>query len=68
MLFRSNFAGVVIIGLGCESNQMDALFHAQGLREDGLLKPLIIQTSGGTRRTVEAGIAAVRSMLPAGEI
>lgn len=60
-----NFAGVVIIGLGCESNQMDALFHAQGLREDPLLKPLIIQTSGGTRRTVEAGIEAVRAMLPA---
>ena len=60
-----NFAGVVIIGLGCESNQMDALFHAQGLGENAALKPLIIQTSGGTRRTVEAGIAAVLSMLPA---
>lgn len=60
-----NFAGVVIIGLGCESNQMDALFHAQGLGETEQLKPLIIQTSGGTRKTVEAGIAAVQSMLPA---
>ena len=60
-----NFAGVVIIGLGCESNQMDALFHAQGLGENAQLKPLIIQTSGGTRKTVEAGIAAVKAMLPA---
>ncbi|MBM3408437.1 MAG: altronate dehydratase [Betaproteobacteria bacterium] len=60
-----NFAGVVIIGLGCESNQMDALFHAQGLGETEQLKPLIIQTSGGTRKTVEAGIAAVHAMLPA---
>jgi altronate hydrolase len=60
-----NFAGVVIIGLGCEANQMDALFQAQQMQEGTLLKPLIIQTSGGTRKTVEAGIAAVNSMLPA---
>ncbi len=59
-----NFAGVVIIGLGCEANQMDALFQAQQMHEGALLKPLIIQTSGGTRKTVEAGIAAVNSMLP----
>ncbi len=59
-----NFAGVVIIGLGCEANQMDSLFHAQQMQEGTLLKPLIVQTSGGTRKTVEAGIAAVRAMLP----
>ena len=59
-----NFAGVVIIGLGCEANQMDALFQAQGLEEDKLLRPLIIQASGGSRKTVQAGIEAVESMLP----
>jgi altronate hydrolase len=59
-----NFAGIVIIGLGCEANQMDALFHAQGLEESPLLRPLVIQTVGGTRKTVEAGVAAVESMLP----
>jgi altronate hydrolase len=59
-----NFAGMVIIGLGCEANQMDALFHAHGLEESPLLRPLVIQSEGGTRRTVEAGIAAVESMLP----
>ena len=60
-----NFAGVVIIGLGCEANQMDALFQAEQMHEGALLKPLVIQTTGGTRRTVEAGVAAVASMLPA---
>jgi altronate hydrolase len=59
-----NFAGVVIIGLGCEANQMGALFAAQGLSESTLLKPLIIQSTGGTRKTVEAAIEAVESMLP----
>ena len=59
-----NFAGVVIIGLGCEANQMDALFQAQQMQEGTLLKPLIMQAEGGTRKTVDAAIAAVESMLP----
>jgi len=59
-----NFAGVVIIGLGCEANQMDTLFMAQQMHESALLKPLIIQASGGTRKTVRAGIEAIESMLP----
>ncbi len=27
---HANFAGVVVIGLGCEANQMGAMFLAQG--------------------------------------
>src|SRR5450755_5006375 len=34
---HANFAGVLIIGLGCEGNQMDALFFTQGLGEGPLL-------------------------------
>jgi altronate hydrolase len=59
-----NFAGVVIIGLGCEANQMDALFQAQQMKENALLKSFVMQTTGGTRKTVEAAIAAVEAMLP----
>ncbi|HMS80002.1 MAG TPA: altronate dehydratase family protein [Burkholderiaceae bacterium] len=61
---HANFAGIVIIGLGCEGNQMDALFAAQGLEQGPMLAPLIIQDSGGTRKTVAAAVAAVESMLP----
>ena len=61
---HANFAGIVVIGLGCEANQMDALFQTQGLDESLLLKPLVVQTSGGSRKTVEAGIAAIEAMLP----
>jgi altronate hydrolase len=43
---------------------MDALFAAQHLDESPLLKPLVIQAEGGTRKTVAAAIAAVESMLP----
>ena len=61
---HANFAGIVVIGLGCEANQMDALFQTQGLDESLLLKPLIVQTSGGSRKTVDAGIDAIQAMLP----
>jgi altronate hydrolase len=37
---------------------------AESMEETNLLKPLIIQTSGGTRKTVEAAIKAVEEMLP----
>jgi altronate hydrolase len=34
------------------------------MEESNLLQPLIIQTSGGTRKTVDAAIKAVETMLP----
>lgn len=63
-LRHPNFAAVVIIGLGCEANQMSALFAAQNLSETDALKALVIQSTGGTRKTVEAAIEAVNGMLP----
>lgn len=62
---HANFAGVLVIGLGCEGNQMDALFLSQGLEAHGQLRRLVIQDSGGTAATVAAGVAAVKDMLPA---
>jgi altronate hydrolase len=59
-----NFAGVVVIGLGCEANQMGAMFMSEGIETGKLIKPLVIQDVGGTRKTVEAAIAAVEAMLP----
>ncbi len=61
---HANFGGVLVIGLGCEANQMDALFFSEKLTEADLLKPLIIQQQGGTAKTVQAGIDAVGKMLP----
>ncbi len=61
---HANFAGILVIGLGCEANQMDALFFAQGLQEGALLKAMTIQDKGGTAKCVAEGIAALRGMLP----
>jgi len=61
---HANFAGVLLVGLGCESNQMGALMFTQGLAESPLLQTMTIQETGGTRRCVEEGIAKVMAMLP----
>src|SRR5690242_16768909 len=61
---HANFAGVLVIGLGCEANQMDALFFTQGLRPGGLLRAMTIQGEGGTAKSVALGIEAVKEMLP----
>ena len=56
-----NFAAVVVLGLGCEVNQLAGLITEQKLA--GRLHAMDIQEMGGTRKTVEAGIDFVRSVL-----
>lgn len=59
-----NNAGVLMLGLGCEINQIDWLLDAYGLKQGPLFHTMNIQTLGGLRRTVEMGIAQVEAMLP----
>ncbi len=61
---HANFAGVLVIGLGCEGNQMDALFFTQGLAPGPLLRAMTIQEAGGTAKSVAEGVRIVREMLP----
>ncbi len=61
---HANFAAVMVVGLGCESNQISAWLAHGGLREGDNLRVFNIQDTGGTRKTVEHGIALVREMLP----
>lgn len=60
-----NLAAVLIVGLGCERNQVDDLVASQGLAAGERLKTFVMQEVGGTRATIEAGIRAVEAMLPA---
>ncbi|TVR11136.1 MAG: altronate dehydratase [Salinarimonadaceae bacterium] len=59
-----NFAGILLIGLGCEVNHIDFLLEAYGIARGPLFRVMNIQDTGGTRRTVEAGCAHIREMLP----
>jgi len=56
-----NIAGYVLIGLGCEINQIPDMIQTQHL---GQATSLVIQDQGGLVETVEAGVRAVRDLLP----
>ncbi len=59
-----NHAGILMVGLGCEMNQIDWLLEAYGLEQGPLFKAMNIQDSFGLAKTVETGIAMVREMMP----
>lgn len=63
-----NISGYVMIGLGCEVNQVAAIrkAHALDQTQPGENTPVFmnIQSSGGVRKTVEAAVAAVAALLP----
>ena len=58
-----NIGGALILGLGCEVNQVPALLENQGLSHSNRLKTGTIQESGGTRKTIERGIGMVKELL-----
>ncbi|MBT5664616.1 MAG: altronate dehydratase [Rhodospirillaceae bacterium] len=60
-----NFGGILMVGLGCEVNQIDFLLEAYGIERGPRFQTMTIQDAGGTRRAVEHGAALIREMLPA---
>jgi altronate hydrolase len=61
---HANFAAVLIVGLGCETNQIQGLVAQEGLAEGAWLKTFSIQDTGGTAKTVARGVALINEMLP----
>jgi altronate hydrolase len=61
---HSNFWGVLMVGLGCEVNQIDSLLKNTLLEPSFRLQTLNIQETGGTRSTVSRGIEMIKKMLP----
>ncbi len=59
-----NHAGVLMVGLGCEMNQIDWLLDAWGLKQGPLFQAMNIQSVAGLQRTIDLGIQKVRAMLP----
>ncbi len=57
-----NFCGWLVVGLGCEVNQVaDLMGSEQGGRK--AVRTLTIQESGGTAAAIDLGIAAVRELI-----
>jgi len=61
---HANLAGALIVGLGCERNQVSKLFKEQGLEPSSRLRSFVMQDEGGTTKTIAACVAAVKEMLP----
>ena len=62
---HANLAAVLVVGLGCERNQLKGLLAEEELEAGPLLHTFVMQETGGTRKTIEAGVAAVQELLPA---
>ena len=58
-----NVGGVVMVGLGCEGFQIPRWKEAYGIEENDTFRTMTIQETGGTRKTVQAGVDAIKGML-----
>jgi altronate hydrolase len=58
-----NFAAVLMVGLGCETNQIPDLLEQESLRTGTALHAFNIQETGGTAKTVAHGIELVEWLL-----
>ncbi|MER8950134.1 altronate dehydratase family protein [Mesorhizobium sp. M0809] len=56
-----NFSHVIVLGLGCEVNQVGGMLEEQKL--SGRVRSMDIQTMGGARKTVEAAVEFVQDVL-----
>lgn len=58
-----NLAAVILVGVGCERNAMADFMEFMDLHESDTLKVIIMEDEGGTRKSVEKGIAYVNEFL-----
>ncbi|MFN7002231.1 MAG: UxaA family hydrolase [Roseinatronobacter sp.] len=59
---NANFGGILLVGLGCEVMQIPDLVGQGRMRADGNFRYMTIQQTGGTRRTIDKGLAVLREM------
>jgi altronate hydrolase len=58
-----NFYAVLVVGLGCETNQIQGLVAQEGLAEGARLVTFNIQDTGGTAKTVARGVEIIQGLL-----
>lgn len=61
---HANFASVLMLGLGCEANQIPFMLEVMGRPSEETFHYTTIQKEGGTRKTVEEAVAWFESVLP----
>ncbi len=61
---HANMGAVMMLGLGCETNQISSLMKAEGLAEGPKLIPMAIQDEGGVAKTVARAVGFIKDILP----
>jgi altronate hydrolase len=62
---HANFSAILVVGLGCETNQIAGLMEQEGLSAGTALHTFNIQETGGTRKTVAHGVELITWLLDA---
>ena len=62
---HANFAAVLLVGLGCEANQISMMLNTFGAENGSRRHSLTMQQEGGTKKTVEAALDWIKGILPA---
>ncbi|CAM3069313.1 UxaA family hydrolase [Paracoccus nototheniae] len=57
-----NFGAILMVGLGCEVMQISDLIDRQVLKDSARFRYMTIQQTGGTRATVDKGVALLRDL------
>ena len=57
-----NVAGVLMLGLGCETNQISGLMEAEGMTGSADLGVMAIQDEGGAASTIQRGVDRLMEM------
>lgn len=68
MIFHPNVGAVLMVSLGCEVNQMSKYLGTtqlgqQAFRKGKLIVGLEMQSSGGTRKTIDSGVTQVGDLI-----
>ena len=59
-----NFAGLLLVGHGCEINQIDDLSQKIDIDPCPTFQMFTVQDRGGTKKAIQRGIEAIKEMLP----
>jgi altronate hydrolase len=60
-----NVGAVLMVGLGCEVNEIRRMSDIDPARSNQTLRTFDIQDAGGTKRAVDKGVEILQAMLPA---
>ncbi len=58
-----NFASVLMLGLGCEANQIPLMLEAYGRPADESFQYYTLQSAGGTRKSIDKGLLWLETAL-----